>query len=131
MRDARAPDLEEQVPADEQPGAVAERVGDPDRHEQAREHEPGEQQAHRQPVRLEPVHPPRRHVPGVDDRQRHDQGLGGRAQIDVLEQVVRELADREDVDEIEEELERRHDALGAGLPRDSDPHRGDPMLRPQ
>jgi hypothetical protein len=31
----------------------------------------------------------------------------------VLEQVMRELADREDVDEIEEQLERRHSARGA------------------
>jgi hypothetical protein len=34
----------------------------------------------------------------------------------VLEQVVRELPDREDVDEVEEQLERGDDALGTGRP---------------
>jgi hypothetical protein len=45
---------------------------------------------------------------------------------DVLEQVVRELSDREDVDEVEEQLERCHDALHARRPRDGNPHRRDP-----
>jgi hypothetical protein len=40
----------------------------------------------------------------------------------VLDEVMRELADREDVDEVEEQLERRELALGAGRPRDGDPH---------
>jgi hypothetical protein len=40
----------------------------------------------------------------------------------VLDEVMRELADREDVDEVEEQLERRDLALGAGRPRDGDPH---------
>jgi hypothetical protein len=42
----------------------------------------------------------------------------------VLEQVVRELPDREHVDEIEEKLDRRHDALGpraAAKPRSPPP----------
>jgi hypothetical protein len=34
----------------------------------------------------------------------------------VLEQVMRQLPDREDVDEIEEQLERADDALSAGRP---------------
>jgi hypothetical protein len=83
-----ADELKEQVTGDEQPRAAVERVGDRDRHEQAGEHQRDEQQAHRQPVRLEPVRPPGGHVPGVDDRQRQDHRLGARAQIDVLEQVV-------------------------------------------
>jgi hypothetical protein len=49
--------------------------------------------------------PPRGHVPGVDDRERHDDRLGAGPQIYVLEQVVRELPDREDVGEVEEQLE--------------------------
>lgn len=121
----RPSDLEEQVPPDEQPRAPVERVGDRDRREQAREHEPDERQPHRQRVRLQPVRPRRRHVPGVDDHRRQDHRLGAGAQIDVREQVVRELPDREDVDEIEEELERRDHSLGAGRPRDGDPHRRD------
>jgi hypothetical protein len=51
--------------------------------------------------------------------------LDGGAQV----QVVRELPDREDVDEVEEQLERGHHALRAGRPRDGDPHRRHPMPR--
>ena len=126
MRNSRAPDLDEQVAGDEQPRAPVEGVGDRDRHEQAGEHQPDQQQPHRQPVRVEPVRPPRDHVPRVEDRERHDHRLGAGPQVDVLEQVVRELPDREDVDEVEEQLERGDDALRAGRPRDGNPHRGDP-----
>jgi len=41
---------------------------------------------------------------------------------DVPEQVVRELPDREDVDEVEEQLERADEALRVGRPRNRDPH---------
>jgi Bacterial low temperature requirement A protein (LtrA) len=44
--------LKEQVTGDEQPPTPGERVGDRDRHEQAREHQPDEQGAHWQPVRF-------------------------------------------------------------------------------
>jgi hypothetical protein len=37
----------------------------------------------------------------------------------VLDQMVRELPDREDVDEVEEQLQRGDDALRAGRPRDA------------
>ena len=87
-QERRPPDLKEQVAGDEQPRAVVERVADRDRHEQAGEHQPDQQRSHRQAVGLEPVRPPRGHVPGVDDRERQDDRLRARAQIDVLEQVV-------------------------------------------
>jgi hypothetical protein len=116
-QEGRPPDLEEQVAGDEQPRAIAERVGDRDRHEQAREHQPDEQQPHRQPLRLEPVRSPRGHVPRVNDREGHDHRLRARPQIEVLAQVMRELADREDVDEIEEQLERVDNALCTGRAR--------------
>jgi hypothetical protein len=124
--ECRPPDLQEQVASDEQPRAVAERVVDRDGHQEAREHQRDERRAHRQPVRLEPVRPPRGHVPGVEDRERQHRGLGARAQVHVREQVVRDLPDREDVDEVEEQLERGDVALRAGRSRDGDPHRGDP-----
>jgi hypothetical protein len=126
----RAPDLQEQVASDEQPRAPAERIVDRDGHEQAGEHQPHEQHTHRQPVRIEPVRTPRGHVPGVEDRERHDYRLGAGPQIDLRQQVVRELPDREDVDEVEEQLERGDDALGVGRPRDSAPHCRDPTRAP-
>ena len=55
----RAPDLKEHVAGDEEPCAPVEGVADRDRHEQAGEHQPDEQQTHRQPVRIEPVRPPK------------------------------------------------------------------------
>ena len=125
----RTPDLDEQVAGDEQPGALVEGVGDRGRHEQAGEHQPDQEQPHRQPVRVEPVRPPRDHVPRVDDRERHDRRLGGGPQVDVLDEVVRELPDREDVDEVEEQLERGDDALLARRPRDGNPHRRHPLTR--
>jgi hypothetical protein len=44
----------------------------------------------------------------------------------VCDQMVRELPDREDVDEVEQQLQRGDIALGARLPRDSHPHGRDP-----
>ena len=119
--------LKQQVTGDEQPSAPAERVVDCDRHEQAGEHQPDEQHAHRQPIGVEPVRPPCGHVPGVVDGERQNRGLGTGPQVDVLHQMVRELPDREDVDQVEEELERADAALGVGCPRDGDPHPRDPM----
>jgi hypothetical protein len=52
-------------------------------------------------------------------------------QIDVLKQVVRELPDREDLDEVEEQLERGDLAPRAGRARNGDAHRGDPRRRDQ
>jgi hypothetical protein len=83
-----APDLEERVAGDEQPRAVIEGVVDRDGHEQAGEHQPDERHAHGQRVRIEPVRPPRGHVPGVEDRKCRDDRLGAGAQIDVCDQVV-------------------------------------------
>jgi hypothetical protein len=89
----RARDLQDQVARDEQPRPPVERVADRDRHEQAGEHQPDEQQAHGPAVGVEPVRPPGRHAPRVEDRERQDRRLGAGPQVDVLEQVMRELPD--------------------------------------
>ena len=65
----------------------------------------------------------RRAQPGVHHRHRQDRRLDARAQLDVLEQMVRQLPEREDVDEIEEQLQRADGALRAGGPRDGGLHR--------
>jgi hypothetical protein len=69
-------DLEEQVAADKQPGPISEGVGDRHRHEQTGEHQADERQAHDQRIRIQPVRPPRDHVPGVENRERDDHRLG-------------------------------------------------------
>jgi len=79
--ECRAPDLENQVAADEQPSTTAERVPDRDRREQAGEHQPDEHPAHRRAVRVEPVRAPGSHVPRVEDRERQDRRLGSGTQI--------------------------------------------------
>jgi hypothetical protein len=77
---------------------------------------PTKEGAHLRPLRIEPVRPPRRRRPRVHDRERQDQRLGARPQVDVLEQMVRELPDREDVNEVEEQLQRADLALRIGRP---------------
>jgi hypothetical protein len=114
--EARPADLQHQIAGDEQPSASGECIADRRGHQQAREHEPDEQRLDWPLVGVEPVRAPGRHVPRIDDRERHDQRLGTGPQVDVLEQVMRQLPDREDVDEIEEQLERADDALSAGRP---------------
>jgi hypothetical protein len=45
-------------------------------------------------------------MPGVEHRQGQNQRLRAGPQVDVLEQVMRQLPDREDVDQVEEQLQR-------------------------
>jgi hypothetical protein len=75
----RAPDLKQQIAGDEQPRSAVERIADRGGHQQGREHQTNEQQSHRQPARVEPVRPPRGHVPAVQDREGQDQRLSARA----------------------------------------------------
>jgi hypothetical protein len=125
-KERRAPDLEKQICRDEKPRAPTECLGDRYGHQEAGEHQPDEQQLNGKPVRLEPVRAPGGHVPRVEDRESQDHSFGARPQIDVLEEMVGELADREDVYEVEEQLKRGNDAFRVGRPRNSDPHCPDP-----
>jgi hypothetical protein len=72
--------------------------------------------------------PPCGHGPGVEDREREDDRLDTGAQLDGWQQVLRKLPDREDLDEVEEQLERADVALIVGRARDGNPHRRDPMV---
>jgi hypothetical protein len=119
-------DLQEQIATDEQQGPIVERVPDRDGHQQTGEHQGDQHKANSQRVRIKPVGPPRDHVPGVEHRERHNDRLRAGTDIHVRGQVMRELADREDIDQVKQQLKRRDLTLGAGPPRDSDPHRRNP-----
>jgi hypothetical protein len=107
-RERGAAYLDREVADHEQPGAVAKCLRDRGRHDQAGEHQAKQQQADGLEIGVEPVRRPHRHEPRVHDREGEDQGLSHAPGIDVAEQVMRKLADGEDVDEIEEELQRRN-----------------------
>ena len=101
------PDLDRDVRAGEQQRAAAERPRDRDRHHEAREHDRQHEQPHRDGVRVELVRDPGRVVPRPPDDEQDEQRLSGAAPGQVVEQQVRDLRDREDEDEVVEELEVR------------------------
>ncbi len=107
--------LERHVGAREQQRAVAEGVRDRDRHPEAREHAEHQDQAHADPVGVEPVDHPGRVDPRPPDDEQQERGLRRARPGEVVQQQVRELRDREDVDEVEEQLEVRRALLAAVL----------------
>ena len=113
-----APDLQTRVGAREQQRVLAEPLRDRDRHQQAREHHEDQHEPDRHRVRVEPVGHPRRVVPRPVQRDEHERRLGRARPADVREQMVRQLGDREDVDEVEEKLEERRALLA--LPPSAD-----------
>ena len=78
-----------------------------DRHQQARQHHEHQDEPDRHGVRVEPVGHPGGVVPRPVHRDEHECGFGGARPVDVRDEVVRQLGDREDVDEVEEQLEER------------------------
>ena len=106
-----ASDLDRDVRAREQQRPVAERLGDRDRHHEAREHQPDQQEPHDDRVGVELVGDPRRVVPRPPDREQRDERLPDALPGEVLEQEMRDLRDREDEDQVVEQLERRRPLL--------------------
>ena len=110
----RTEEAHEQVAPDEEPGAVAEGAGYSDRHAQCGEHEHPGEQLHWGAARIQPVHRPGGVVPAPPHRGEHHDGLGSALPGEVLDEQVRELDDGEDVDQVEEELDRAD--LGSTVP---------------
>ncbi len=108
-------DLDRDVGAGEEQPAAGEGLGDRDREQQAAEHQPDQEQPDDDRARVELVRDPGRVVPGPPDDEQREQRPPGAAPGEVVEQQVRDLRDREDEDEVVEELERRR-ALLAALP---------------
>ena len=104
---------------------VAEGVGQRGRQDEARQHQHEQQQPHRRLLRVEPVgdpggehpHPPHRH----EQQQRLERAPAG---VRSVEQAMRQLGDREDEDEVEEQLDEGDLAVRrAGRGRRSSPWR--------
>ena len=110
-----AADLDRHVGAGEQQRPLPPRGGDRDRHQQAAEHHPDHESAHGRGARVELVRRPGRVVPRPPDGEQDHRGLTGARPVQVrevvIEQVMGDLRDREDEDEVVEELQRR----GAGM----------------
>ncbi len=90
---------------------LAERLGQGDGHDQGGHHRADQHHPHWSPVWIEPVGHPGRVDPGPPERQQEQRRLQRAAQIQTLGEQMGQLGDREDVDEVEEEL-----------------HRGDPVV---
>jgi hypothetical protein len=105
--EARPTELQHDVGDREHPGPFAERIGDRDAHDEGHEREGDHGAAHRQPDGVEPVRHPGRRDPAPPERDDHDRALEGAERILVLVEVGRELREREDEDEIEEQLDVR------------------------
>lgn len=106
-------DLDSDVGVRELQAAVAERLRDRGGHEQAPEHHADEHQPHGQRRRIEPARDPAGVHPGRPHRQEQEERLHGAAQREMRKELVRELRHCEDVDEIEEELDRSDAVVGA------------------
>jgi hypothetical protein len=108
-------DLDRDVRAGEEEGVRSEGLRDRYGQQEAREHEPDEQQPDGGRLRIELVRDPRRVVPGPPHDEEHDRGLPHAGPGQVREQQVRDLRDREDEHEVVEQLERRRALLPADL----------------
>jgi hypothetical protein len=105
-QEQKAADLDRDVRAREQKAVLPERFGDGDCHREAREHHREQKEAHRDRVRVDLARDPRRVVPRPPDDEEREQRVAGSGPAQVVEQQLRELRDREDEDEVVEELER-------------------------
>jgi hypothetical protein len=106
QQERRAPGEDQDEGRREGEPAVPEGVRKRGRHDQDREHHRDQREPDRPRAQLEVVGDPG----GVDrrapDRQQQEQRLRRATQRQMAQQVVRELRDGEDVDQVEEELDR-------------------------
>ena len=101
-----ATDLQRDVARREHQPLLAERLGQRGGHEQAREHHRGEHPADRGRGRIEPVGHPGRVDPGPPDDEQQERRPRHAGDGEVAQDLVRQLCDREDVDQVEEQLDR-------------------------
>jgi hypothetical protein len=99
------PHLQRNVARREQQAVLAQRLGQGRGHEQAGEHHSCEQRPDRGRRRVKPVDHPRCADPCPPDDQQQEEGARHAADREVAEDQVGELRDREDVDEVEEQLD--------------------------
>ena len=108
--------LDRDVRAREEQPVRTEGLRNRDRHQEAAEHDSHQEQADRDRVGIELVRHPGRVVPGPPDDEQHERRLSCALPGQVVEQQVRDLGDREDEDQVVEQLERRRPLLLSGVP---------------
>ena len=100
-----APDLNRDIRACEEEPVRAEGLRNRDRHEQAPEHQPDQEQPNGDRIGIELVRDPGGVVPRPPDDEQREQRLPCAAPTEIVEEQVGDLRDREDEHEIEEQLE--------------------------
>ena len=102
-----AADVDGDVHPREDQAPLAERVGQRDRHHEGAEHGGEDQQLDRRPLRVVQVGYPHRVGPDPPDREQQYQQLEGATPGEALDQAWRELGDRQDQPQIEEQFQER------------------------
>ena len=90
----------------ERESIIAERFEQRRRHDQARKHQPYEHEPRYAVSQIEVIRDPGDVVPRTPDGEEQDQRLEHAPQREIREQVARELGHGEDIDEVEEQLDR-------------------------
>ena len=111
---ARAQKSHHDIGAHEQTRAPLERVGDRHGHQDRAGHQRDHQETPGGVVRIDPVRGPCGVVPRPPDGGEERGGLNRAGPRHVLQQEMRELDDREDVNEIEKQLHVRHAHMRSG-----------------
>ena len=99
-----ASDLHRGVRPGEDPRTIGKRLGNGRGHQQRQQHGGEQQAADARRLRVEPVADPARVLPAEPDREPQHQRLQYTGQVQVVQQMVAELGDREYVDQIEEQF---------------------------
>jgi hypothetical protein len=98
-------DLHDRVGHAQRQPAAAERAGQRGRHDQAAQGQPEQHQPDRDQLRVQPVGHPGGVGPDQPDHGEQQQRLQRAADRGVVDQVVRQLGDREHVNQVEEQLD--------------------------
>ena len=106
------------------PAQVVEGARQRRRHRQAEQREHDEQQADLDAFRVHPVGDPRGVGPGQPHHRQQQRRLEGAAHGGMLHQVVRQLRDREDVHQVEEQLDVRDPVAARAVPQQPPRGRG-------
>ncbi len=114
--DRTAPDLHAGIAVADPGAATAEGIRNARRHHQADEHHRDQRQPDREPVGVEPVRDPHRVGPDQPDHRQQQRCLQCATDAVVRAKPVGELSHREDVDQVEEQLDVRRSLHPFGAP---------------
>jgi hypothetical protein len=116
-----AANLDRNIGAGEEQRPAAERFRDRDRHDQAGQHDPKQDQLNNDRVRVQLIRDPGGVVPRPPHHHQHQQGLARTLPRQVIQQQMRHLRDREHEHQVVEQLQHRHPLLHARQPPTHEP----------